>query len=428
VVEKDRVDAKSAIGKVDSNRDGVMSREELRNSKYKKYEQKRFRYDDDSDHQLTAAELANYYARIRVDKEAKTRNQALAKKRAAPESPAKLSHFALSISSLSIGEQDYQVSDILELAVNGNDWTDLIIADGSSSSTKPITIRKGMWISATNGGSSLLSIQVGSTAALEVIGRYDKNGNGVLEHYEWQRIAGQIGWADADRNDSITRQELDDWLGRVAVSQASSSSPDWFTQRDSNHDGQVMMSEYAAEWTNALLSEFNRYDGNRDGIITTSESLSPIAMQGREFVSGRAVVIEPGVGTSSTIQVSEDFEIADINVRLSISHRGPSQLDAFMVSPSGRRVDLFAGAGKNWKGSHFDNTLFDDQAKQSITAASPPFRGSLRPERADSEDQSGLSSFHGERSRGLWRLYVTADRSNRAGLLNSWSLVLEPEH
>ena len=118
MVEKDRVDAKSAIGKVDSNRDGVMSREELRNSKYKKYEQKRFRYDDDSDHQLTAAELANYYARIRVDKEAKTRNQALAKKRAAPESPAKLSHFALSISSLSIGEQDYQVSDILELAVN----------------------------------------------------------------------------------------------------------------------------------------------------------------------------------------------------------------------------------------------------------------------------------------------------------------------
>jgi hypothetical protein len=49
--------------------------------------------------------------------------------------------------------------------------------------------------------------------------------------------------------------------------------------------------------------------------------------------------------------------------------------------------------------------------------AMPPFHGPLKPEGADSEEKLGLGSYHGERSKGEWRLIVRAERSNRAGLL-----------
>jgi Ca2+-binding EF-hand superfamily protein len=49
--------------------------------------------------------------------------------------------------------------------------------------------------------------------------------------------------------------------------------PEWFVKKDADGDGQVTMAEFASEWTPELLSEFNRYDLNRDGVITAAECL-----------------------------------------------------------------------------------------------------------------------------------------------------------
>jgi len=419
VIQKDRADALSAIRKVDTNKDGVMSREELRNSRYKKYEERRFRFDADRNHQLTAGELANYFAKTRVDKEAQKSKESKEKK--------EKEHAATNL----------WVTEVQAVSPNVIQWTgsgvinssDIVfhIADGQS---KPQQLKhlQLAFIKKSNRRFVVLSPQGSIQAAQEVIRHYDKNGNDVLDRYEWQRIEGLINLADADHDGSVNLQELAGWLEEQNAGQPSSPSANWFTERDSDHDGQVSMSEYASEWTDARLAEFNRYDRNLDGIITADESVSPETMNGREYASGPAVVIEPGVGASSLIQVSEDFPIADVNVRVSILHSGPAQLAAFLVSPSGRRVELFTGIGKKWKGSNFDNTLFDDDAKTSITAAIPPFRGPLKPEGADSGEKSGLTSYNGERSKGEWRLFIQADRSDRAGLLDSWSLVLVPQH
>jgi len=51
--------------------------------------------------------------------------------------------------------------------------------------------------------------------------------------------------------------------------------PAWFRQRDANQDGQVMMFEYASDWTDELVAEFNGFDANRDGVITPGECLAP---------------------------------------------------------------------------------------------------------------------------------------------------------
>jgi hypothetical protein len=53
----------------------------------------------------------------------------------------------------------------------------------------------------------------------------------------------------------------------------SKGMPEWFREKDGNHDGQVDMAEYASEWTADLVEEFNRYDLNHDGIITPDECL-----------------------------------------------------------------------------------------------------------------------------------------------------------
>ena len=57
--------------------------------------------------------------------------------------------------------------------------------------------------------------------------------------------------------------------------------PAWFLEKDANRDGQVDMAEFTDEWTEALLVEFNRYDLNRDGVITPAECLKVENGRGR---------------------------------------------------------------------------------------------------------------------------------------------------
>jgi len=426
VTKKDLADAVSAIRKVDTNKDGVMSREELRNSRYKKYEERRFRFDANRNHQLTISELANYYAKIRMDKEAQRNKEKEGKEGAVANLyvagvRANVSDAILWADSGVVNSPVIKPPVVNSTVVNSSDFV-LRIADGQFKQQQLAFITQG------DGGFVVISTLGGVLAAQEVIRHYDKNGNDVLDRSEWERIEGHINLADADRDGSVNLQELAAWLEQQNAGQPSSSSANWFTERDSDHDGQVSMSEYASEWTDARLTAFNRYDRNQDGIITADESIPLERMHGREFASGPAVVIEPGMGASSPIQVNEDFVVADVNVRLAISHTGPEQLAAFLVSPSGRRVELFTGVGKKWKDSNFGNAVFDNDAKTSIAAAVPPFHGPLKPEGAVSGEKSELASYNGESSRGEWRLFIQADRSDRAGLLDSWSLVLVPQH
>ena len=52
--------------------------------------------------------------------------------------------------------------------------------------------------------------------------------------------------------------------------------PEWFASSDANHDGQVMMHEFASNWDDATLKEFGRFDTNGDGTITTLETLAAV--------------------------------------------------------------------------------------------------------------------------------------------------------
>jgi hypothetical protein len=49
--------------------------------------------------------------------------------------------------------------------------------------------------------------------------------------------------------------------------------PEWFVRRDLNGDGQLSLSEFAPNPTQADLDEFARHDKNGDGFITAQECL-----------------------------------------------------------------------------------------------------------------------------------------------------------
>ena len=52
--------------------------------------------------------------------------------------------------------------------------------------------------------------------------------------------------------------------------------PEWFVRRDLNGDGQLSLSEFAPNPTQADLEEFARYDKNGDGFITARECLDAL--------------------------------------------------------------------------------------------------------------------------------------------------------
>ena len=117
----------------------------------------------------------------------------------------------------------------------------------------------------------------------------------------------------------------------------------------------------------------------------------------------------------STITVTDDFEIEDVNVTLNILHTWASDIEATLISPEGTSVLLFADVGGS--GDNFTNTVLDDDATQSISDGSAPFTGTFSP-------QNALSAFNGEQTVGDWTLSVFDDANLDGGSLEGWSVQL----
>lgn len=411
VIDKDRSNASSAMKKVDSNKDGLMGREELRDSRYKKYEQARFVWDFDRNNKLTADELAHYYASLREGKEQKAKDKA----RAEAAQVRQVEKAVVSIDSYVIRQLN---GSEIKLK-NHVDLNTLLVDLGKADNRSKVTAI--VW---TSNGRSLVVHQPGG-AAQAVVNRYDRNGSGQLEREEWQRIEGTIKRADTNLDETVTHEEVKQWLARENADSGRETSRDWFIRKDKNRDDQVSMAEYAEDWTPDLVAEFRQLDLNRDEMITALERVTPRSgIQGRKFESNSAVIILPSIGAIGFIEIDEDFTIADIDLKLSISHSQPAQLDAYLISPEGKRVDLFRGEGKNWQGHVFNQTIFDHEAKTPIAKAVVPFAEPVLPEATDGTEKSGFASYYGERSKGVWRLVIRGDRNLQAGLLDQWALVM----
>lgn len=155
--------------------------------------------------------------------------------------------------------------------------------------------------------------------ARDVIRRFDRNQDGVLSGDEISsRFSGNPLDFDRNKDGRLTESELavryarrregraesekreerrsdnsrrksaeapDVFNGRKSYRATSGRSipeglPGFFTDKDSNGDGQVTMAEFSSDWTNEVVREFFASDLNRDGVITAAEALRVVENPG----------------------------------------------------------------------------------------------------------------------------------------------------
>ena len=255
------------------------------------------------------------------------------------------------------------------------------------------------------------------TASL--MGRFDVNKNGRLEPNEVHSLGIPIGQVDIDRDGELTREELFALVTQMQneAGDLTEGLPGWFYELDIDRDGQVAMHEFTTTWTTDKRQEFASLDVNKDGLLTSSEVLRATSTGG--YRNETAQVLPPYRTIVSEIEIEDDFRIRDVDVQLSITHSHVEQLDGYLTGPDGQRIELFSSVGGG--GDHFDQTVFDDQARISIAKARTPFKDSFLPEGL-LKRQPGLSVFNGKSAKGVWQLIIRGSRSDRFGMLHSWNL------
>jgi subtilisin-like proprotein convertase family protein len=150
-------------------------------------------------------------------------------------------------------------------------------------------------------------------------------------------------------------------------------------------------------------------DANNNGTLDTGIVDSTVSSDTAQAINNFFVV-------SSQLTFSPRTSISDVDVTLDISHTYDADLTAYLISPTGTRVQLFSHVGGS--GDDFSDTTFDDSALQSITAGSAPFDDVFKP-------AEPLSAFNGENASGVWTLEITDSSAADDGSLNGWSLSIK---
>lgn len=255
------------------------------------------------------------------------------------------------------------------------------------------------------------------TASL--MGRFDVNKNGRLEVNEVHSLGIPIGQVDIDRDGELTRDEMFALVTQMQdeAGDLTEGLPGWFYELDADRDGQVAMHEFTTTWTTDKRQEFASLDVNKDGLLTPSEVLRATSTGG--YRNETAQVLPPYRTIVSEIEIEDEFRIRDVDLQLSVTHSHVEQLDGYLTGPDGQRIELFSEVGGS--GDHFDQTVFDDQARIPITKARPPFKDTFLPEGL-LRREPGLSVFNGKSAKGIWQLVIRGSRSDRFGMLHSWNL------
>jgi len=113
----------------------------------------------------------------------------------------------------------------------------------------------------------------------------------------------------------------------------------------------------------------------------------------------------------SIINVEDNFLIKDLNIVVNMSHNRVSDLQAKIISPSGKSVLL---TNDLCNGQNMIDIIFDNNALKGIYGVEAPYiTGSFKP-------IESLEKFHGEPANGNWKLVINDLKANETGFLDSW--------
>jgi subtilisin family serine protease/disulfide oxidoreductase YuzD/DNA-binding cell septation regulator SpoVG/subtilisin-like proprotein convertase family protein len=162
----------------------------------------------------------------------------------------------------------------------------------------------------------------------------------------------------------------------------------------------------------------NLMDQDGDGVLgeTTQDRYTLNFAIGDEYVFTSADTpksLASFAVTRSTLTVTNDVGIADLNVRLNLASPDVGYVSVVLVSPTGVRTTLVPMSVAEL-GPEFRDTVFSDQATATISGGTSPFTGTFRPE-------SPLSVMNGMSTQGTWALEVL---SLFGGAINDWSMIV----
>ncbi len=217
-------------------------------------------------------------------------------------------------------------------------------------------------------------------------------------------LAGQTGWVQTFASPPVTINsaasvldvDFGNWVP-VVLTEGSISGQKW---NDLNGDG-IKDSEEPG------LADWRIYvDENNNGMYDPEIAGTFSSTDVPQNIVDLSTVIAPLV-------VDVFGSVVSVEVKLDISHSFDADLDVFLISPSGRQIELFSGVGGQF--NNFTNTTFSDNAAVSVLNGTAPFTGSYRPEGL-------LSDYIDDEANGTWQLLIRDTAFGDVGTLNSWSL------
>src|SRR5262245_1271505 len=126
-------------------------------------------------------------------------------------------------------------------------------------------------------------------------------------------------------------------------------------------------------------------------------------------------------GLASPITVSGlGAHVYDVNVTVDIRHPNPTDIDLYLTSPSGRRIQLVTDVGGG-ADDLYAGTTFDDQAGTPIADQPLPAPGTAF---GAVVGEGALAAFLGEDPNGTWTLTVVDDAAGNRGTLQGWTLAV----
>jgi subtilisin-like proprotein convertase family protein len=156
-------------------------------------------------------------------------------------------------------------------------------------------------------------------------------------------------------------------------------------------------------------------DSNCAGLLLCSGTTCPagtIATNRR--ASGLPIPIPDVQTTTSTIPFARPGLVKMVAVKIDANHTYDSDLDIYLDAPGGT-VELSTDNGTSLE--NFTQTVFIDSAANPITAGTPPFTGSFRPE-------TPFSNLIGRPAPGNYTLRITDDLGGDFGTLNAYEVLL----
>ena len=204
-------------------------------------------------------------------------------------------------------------------------------------------------------------------------------------------------------NPNVTFTQASANYGNLAIAQSAFGSQPFVAQVGSNVAcGTVIPIQIATvsnegSWTDTISVQVGAPVFNSNTYTSTDV---PKTISDNTIVTSNLTIANTGV-------------IGDLNVQVSITHTWDGDLTLTLIGPNAQRVTLVNRRGSS--GDNFTGTIFDDQAATAITAGTPPYTGSFRPEQP-------LSVFNGMAANGTWKLEVNDQAAGDTGTLTAWSI------